>query len=215
MTEPSQSLIPSPDAAPPVEETLRFPSVIALDMGFNAQEDRVIMIARTIAGGRRVIFVTRRMMAQLLGHSAELMTRPSPAAARAPSAQRNEVLQMEHVGALTTPPASPPPAAASNPEAGLPASDQPLESAHLVTEIRMQVTESQLMIGFMGQRRNAAGADEQLIDTIAAATMDRAEAHRFLAMLNDRARDAEWGLEGLCPWLSGEGLAPTAQLQVN
>lgn len=198
-----------PVAAP---ETLTFPSIVALDMGINQPEDRVVMIARTQAAGRKIILLTRRMMGQLLGNYAELMKRTSPAVARAPSAHQNEVLQMEHVSALITaaPPAPTPDSAAADEP-----SDQQAETVHLITEIRLQVTDSHLMIGFIGQRRHAPGIDENANDAVAAATMDRTEAHRFLAMLNDKAREAMWGLDGLCPWLTSEGLAPSAQAQVN
>ncbi len=202
--------------AQPAAETLTFSSIVALDMGFNPPEDRVVMIARTHDGGRRIILLTRRIMMQLLSYYADLMKRTSPAAARAPSQHQNEVLQMEHVSALASAPAPTPssPDAAGHSDGGS-APEQVVETVHLVTEIRMQVSDTQLMIGFIGPRRHAADADEATIAPIAAATMDRAEAHRFLAMLNDKAREAVWGLDGLCPWLTSDGLAPSAQLQVN
>lgn len=203
-----------PDAAQTSEDTVTFPSIVGLEMGFNPTEDRVVMSARTHAAGVRVILLTRRMMGQLLGHYAELMKRTSPAVARAPSAQQNEVLQMEHVSALMAG-ASAPPSPAPAPAAGEAAVEPPPQSAHLVTEIRMQVNDAHLMIGFIGPARFTPGADETLIAPIAAATMDRAEAHRFLALLNDKAKEGGWGLEGLCPWLTSDGLAPSAQLQVN
>lgn len=196
-------------------ETLTFPSIVALDMGINQPEDRVVMIARTQAAGRKIILLTRRMMGQLLGNYAELMKRTSPAVARAPSAHQNEVLQMEHVSALITPATPAPAPVSADSEAGTELPDQQPETVHLITEIRLQVTDSHLMIGFIGQRRHAPGIDENANDPVAAATMDRTEAHRFLAMLNDKAREAMWGLDGLCPWLTSEGLAPSAQVQVN
>jgi len=202
-----------PDAAQTSEPTITFPSIIGLEMGFNPTEDRVVMLARTHSSGVRIILLTRRIMGQLLSHYAELIKRTSPAVARAPSAQQNEVLQMEHVSALMaggSAAAAQPPA-----EEGDPASEPPKQSAHLVTEVRMQVNEAHLMIGFIGPARSTPGVDEMLIEPIAAATMDRAEAHRFLALLNDKAKEGGWGLDSLCPWLTSDGLAPSAQIQVN
>lgn len=203
------------DSEQSAAENLVFPSIIGLDMGVNPQEDRVVMIARTHAQGSRVILLTRRMMIQLLGHYSDLMKRTSPAVARAPSAQQLEVLQMEHVGALIAGGSQATPAPASDAAATPQEAPRPAESVHLVTEIRLQVSDTHLILGFMGQSRHAIGVDETRIDPVAAATMDRAEAHRFLAMLNDKAREAGWGLEGLCPWLTSDGLAASAQLQVN
>ena len=202
-----------PDAAQTLEDTVTFPSIIGLEMGFNPTEDRVVMLGRTHSAGVRVILLTRRMMGQLLSHYAELMKRTSPAVARAPSAHQNEVLQMEHVSALMSGAAAP--AAAPEAAEGEAPPEPPEQSAHLVTEIRMQVNDAHLMIGFIGPARFTPGVDETLIAPIAAATMDRAEAHRFLALLNDKAKEGGWGLEGLCPWLTSDGLAPSAQLQVN
>lgn len=203
-----------PDEARPAEETVTFPSIIGLEMGVNPTEDRVVMLARTHAAGVKVILLTRRMMGQLLSHYAELMKRTSPAVARAASAHQNEVLQMEHVSALLAVASAPAPAAAEASE-GEAAVEQPKQTAHLVTEVRMQVNDAHLMIGFIGPARFTPGADETLIAPIAAATMDRAEAHRFLALLNDKAKEGGWGLEGLCPWLTSDGLAPSADRQVN
>lgn len=202
-----------PEASQTLEDTVTFPSIIGLEMGFNPTEDRVVMLGRTHSAGVRVILLTRRMMGQLLSHYAELMKRTSPAVARAPSAQQNEVLQMEHVSALMSGAAAP--AAAPEAAEGEAPPEPPEQSAHLVTEIRMQVNDAHLMIGFIGPARFTPGVDETLIAPIAAATMDRAEAHRFLALLNDKAKEGGWGLEGLCPWLTSDGLAPSAQLQVN
>ena len=203
-----------PDDAQTIEETVTFPSIIGLEMGFNPTEDRVVMLGRTHSAGVRVILLTRRMMGQLLSHYAELMKRTSPAVARAPSAHQNEVLQMEHVSALMSG-ASAAPAPTPVPVEGEASVEPPQQTAHLVTEIRMQVNDAHLIIGFIGPARFTPGADETLIAPIAAATMDRAEAHRFLALLNDKAKEGGWGLEGLCPWLTSDGLAPSAQLQVN
>lgn len=202
-----------PEASQTSEDTVTFPSIIGLEMGFNPTEDRVVMLGRTHSAGVRVILLTRRMMGQLLSHYAELMKRTSPAVARAPSAHQNEVLQMEHVSALMSGAAAP--AAAPEAAEGEAPPEPPEQSAHLVTEIRMQVNDAHLMIGFIGPARFTPGVDETLIAPIAAATMDRAEAHRFLALLNDKAKEGGWGLEGLCPWLTSDGLAPSAQLQVN
>ncbi|MFY7959588.1 MAG: hypothetical protein ACOVVK_05860, partial [Elsteraceae bacterium] len=198
-------------------ETVTFPSVVGLEMGFNPTEDRVVMLARTHSAGIKVILLTRRMMGQLLSHYAEVMKRTSPAVARAASAHQNEVLQMEHVSALLAGAAAPTPTAKplTGEGEGDAASDQPAQTAHLVTEVRMQVNDSHLTIGFIGPSRFTPGVDETLIAPIAAATMDRVEAHRFLALLNDKAKEGGWGLEGLCPWLTSDGLAPSAQLQVN
>lgn len=202
-----------PEASQSSEDTVTFPSIIGLEMGFNPTEDRVVMLGRTHSAGVRVILLTRRMMGQLLSHYAGLMKRTSPAVARAPSAHQNEVLQMEHVSALMSGAAAP--AAAPEAAEGVAPPEPPEQSAHLVTEIRMQVNDAHLMIGFIGPARFTPGVDETLIAPIAAATMDRAEAHRFLALLNDKAKEGGWGLEGLCPWLTSDGLAPSAQLQVN
>ena len=240
-TDPQSNLLP-PERTPPsgpvppaeaqadaageaAGDTLVFPSIVGLELGFNAAEDRVVMLARTHQSEIRVILLTRRMMGQLLGHYADLMRRTSPAVARAPSAHQNEVLQMEQVSALmsaapqqpiSTPVSGPGSAPGSAPGSGQAATvaDAP-RSFHLVTEIRMQVNDSHLSLGFIGPQQSFTATSEAPTAPIAAATMDRAEAHRFLAMLNDKAVEAGWGLEGICPWLTSAGLAPSAQLQVN
>jgi hypothetical protein len=79
-TDPQSNLLP-PERTPPsgpvppaeaqadaageaAGDTLVFPSIVGLELGFNAAEDRVVMLARTHQSEIRVILLTRRMMAQ-------------------------------------------------------------------------------------------------------------------------------------------------------
>lgn len=81
--------------------SITFPVATTLDIGLNLMEDRLILAARPHGRERRLALVTRRMLDVLLAHTVKILEQTTPSAARVPEEYRNEVLQMEHIGALT------------------------------------------------------------------------------------------------------------------
>lgn len=200
------------DAAPdtpqpaPDEAAVTFPVVNRLDMGVDPVEDRVFLMVHTIEHGRRIVLLTRRMTRVVLGHIAKVMERTSEAASRAPSDQRQEVLRMEHMGALSTAaPAAPGQDAASDPAEAMPPEPVP---AFLATEVKVRVGgDGSLLLAVLGPRRPAPEGAAPAPDPVCALPLDRASAHRLLGLLNDKAEAAQWDLsadpEGA--WLRGSG----------
>ena len=197
----------------PTEQTsVTFPSASKLDLGINLTEDRLVMVAHTAANGVRAMLLTRRMLVVLMDHYGKLLKQTSPAA-KAQQKHQDEILQMEHIGALV-----------SNSTAGASApteQQQPasialsLESTHLVTEVTLQMNENHLVIGFSGQRQHASSSDEAAVTPVAAFNLDRTNAHKVLALLNDKAREAGWGLDNLYRWLNNSRLVATEQRPAN
>lgn len=181
-----------------IPATTTFPAVTRLDVGVDMMEDRLVLNLHTAADGLRVALVTRRLMRLLLEHYAALLRRTSETALRAPVGQRDEVLRMEHVGALAEPPApATPPAAAITTRTGPP--------VWLAVEAKLKADGAAILIGFMGQRRTGGTGQETPNEPIGAMTLTRSEAHRVLAALGRSAKEAGWGLEHHAPWLTEIG----------
>ncbi|MEO9901155.1 hypothetical protein [Nisaea sp.] len=197
----------------PSEQTsITFPSALKLDLGINPTEDRLVMVAHTAANGVRAMLLTRRMLVVLMDHYGNILKQTSPAA-KAQLKHQNEILQMEHIGALF----SDKTASTSAPiEQQSPASNalHP-ETIHLVTEVTMQMNDDHLLIGFSGQRQNTANGNEAEVTPVAAVNLDRTNAHKVLALLNDKAREAGWGLDNLYPWLNNSQLVTSEQKPAN
>jgi hypothetical protein len=197
----------------PAEQTsITFPSASKLDLGINLTEDRLVMVAHTAANGVRAMLLTRRMLVVLMDHYGKLLKQTSPAA-KAQQKHQDEILQMEHIGALS----SNNTASASAPtEQQQPASIAfSLDAAYLVTEVTLQMNENHLVIGFSGQRQQVSSGDEATVTPVAAFNLDRTNAHKVLALLNDKAREAGWGLDNLYPWLNNSQLVVSEQRPAN
>lgn len=74
-------------------------------------------------------------------------------------------------------------------------------TAFLVTEIKFQVAEDHIVIGFLGRVRHADGRDGLEDMPVWAMRLDRPNLHRVLALLRDKAREAKWGLEPDAAWM--------------
>ena len=194
------------------QTSITFPSALKLDLGLDLKEDRLVMIAHTTANGARAMLLTRRMLVVLMDHYGNILGQTGPAA-KAQLKHRNEILQMEHIGALF-----------SGTEQRTSASgeqQQPVsielhpENVHLVTEVTMQMNGDHLIIGFSGQRQYTASGNESEVTPVAAVNLDRNHAHKVLALLNDKAREAGWGLDTLYPWLNNSRLVTSEQRPAN
>jgi hypothetical protein len=78
-----------------------YPIANQLDVGTNAVEDRVVLIASTKGHGRRAVLLTRRLMKSLLSKYAQVLEQTSETASQAAAGHKNEILQMEYVAALS------------------------------------------------------------------------------------------------------------------
>jgi hypothetical protein len=196
---------------PKDQKSITFPSATKLDLGINETEDRLVMMAHTQAHGLRGLLLTRRMLAILMDHYGKLIKQTSPAS-KAFHGHQDEILQMEHIGALST---SAPQSIPNAEQQQLVSVTPSLETIHLVTEVTMQMNDNHLIIGFSGQQRHAPGIDQTPVAPVTAINLDRTNAHKFLAMLNDKAKEAGWGLDGRYPWLNSVDLTVPEQRPVN
>lgn len=187
--------------------SLTFPLMTGLDLGYNKTEDRLVLLARLKDGRRRMVLLTRRLLRQLLADYARALKGTSETVAKARAGDQDEVLRMEHIGALAQTQhgetdgqtASD----AATPGDGARPDTMQAEELYLATGVRISGNTQALRIGFVGTARagtSASGASAE--EPVCALQADRATAHRLLALLNKQASQAGWGLEREADWLA-------------
>ncbi len=178
--------------------TLTYPRAGQLSVGFDPHEDRMFLIFHLQDGGFRKAFLSRRMLGALFGRMSEELAASHPMAGY--TAQRDEMLQMEHVASLSA--GTGKTGQPQTPQTKQTQQAQPLPTefpgAYYVTSANLEVQESFLIIGFSG---------EWLIDPkalpvpIAALGLARSEAHLVLRLLRDKAELAGWNMEIPVLWM--------------
>ena len=115
------------------------------------------------------------MLVTLMDHYGTILKQTGPAAQA--QEHQNEILQMEHIGALSSDRAE----STSAPSEQQPPASTDLhpESVHLVTEITMEIMGDHILIGFSGQRQHKASHNEAEVQPVAAVNLDRTTAQRF------------------------------------
>lgn len=75
-------------------------SSTGLSLAFSQPEDRLLLLVNNSTGSQNALFLTRRLTALLINGAAGLLARSSALASKATDEVRNEILLMEHQGAL-------------------------------------------------------------------------------------------------------------------
>lgn len=185
--------------------TLTYPKAGKLTVGYDQKEDRLALTFHLQDGGFRKAFISRRILAGLLGHMGQKLSASHPMAGH--TAQRDEVLQMEHVASVSAQNLD---ATASDPTQETQQTQTPpteFSECFHVTDVRLELQQDILVVGFSGELPGDHHATPQ---PIAALGLGRAEAHRVLRLLRDKADFADWNLEMPALWMKpleyGRGL---------
>jgi hypothetical protein len=176
-----------------------YPIANQLDVGVNAVEDRVVLIATTKGHGRRAVLLTRRLMKSLLSKYAQVLEQTSETASQAAASHKNEVLQMEHISALSQIDQegggrSGGEGGHSQPQAAAP------EAVYLATGVHFQPRDANILLAFDGVHRDASAPNGTQPEPALGFVMDRTTAHKVLAMLQEKADEAEWDLPKPSGW---------------
>jgi len=171
-----------------------YPRAEQLQIGTNAVEDRVVLIAGTKAHGRRGVLLTRRLVKSLLSKYAQVLEQTSEAASQAASGYKAEILQMEHVAAQ----------AQMNQAGGDGGegeqTERPVEVIHLATRVHLEPRDDNILLAFDGVRRDRDEPNGSTPKPAAAILMDRMTAHKVLAMLQEKGNEAGWDLAKPTGW---------------
>jgi len=156
----------------------------SVSFGYDRGEDRIVGVFAQGEVGAKV-WLTRRLVRNLIASLAKLLDKTSSLAGRAPAAMRAEVVEMEHRGAvaqIANAPGFPPQAAAV---AARPA------AALLIARVDLKPQPG----GYLLVMLDAAGHDVTV-------KMQWEDLHRLVGALNQQAATAQWDLAGAVPWLS-------------
>ena len=175
-----------------------YPIANQLDVGTNAVEDRVVLIASTKGHGRRGVLLTRRLMKRLLSSYAQVLEKTSETASQAAASHRNEVLQMEFIAALSQIDQEGGDGDGEGDHSQQQASAP--EAVYLATGVHFQPREGNILLAFDGIHRDASEPNGAQPEPALGFVMDRTSAHKVLAMLQDKAEEAGWSLPKPSGW---------------
>ena len=159
-------------------------------------EDRVVLIAGTKGHGRRGVLLTRRLMKSLLAKYAQVLEQTSEAVSQAAAGHRAEILQMEHVAALSQADQTDGDGEGDHGQQQRHAPD----AVYLATGVTFQQRDGHILLAFDGVQRNAHGPYGTGKEPVVGFVMDRTTAYKVLAMLQDKAQEAGWDLPKPSGW---------------
>lgn len=178
----------------------------ALDVGYDPVADRIVVAARGQmarggfepgGGGAEsvTLLLTRRIVRRILSGISDIMKRSSMAVSRAPAGQRDEVLVLEHLGALAARPGhAGGTAVAASPRASAGSvtirETRPVPG-RLVVKIDLRITTRHFVIRLY----DGEGPRVEVLAT-------RADLHRLLDRMMRVAAEAEWALDRDAGWLA-------------
>lgn len=175
--------------------TLTYPKAVKISVGYDPKQDRLFQIFHLQDGGFRKAFVSRRILGALLGHMSEQVAASHPMAGY--TAQRDEMLQMEHVASVSvqSSESKPDPGQGQTQGQSLPTE---FPGSFYATDVHVELQQDMLVVGFSGEWLNDPKA---LPVPIAALGLGRSEAHRVLWLLRDKADSAGWNMEMPVLWM--------------
>lgn len=178
-----------------------YPIANQLDVGTNALEDRVVLIASTKAHGRRALLLTRRLMKSLLAKYAQVLEQTSETASHAAASHRNEVLQMEYIAALSQIDQESGPDGADDQDGDHSQRKRRAPDAvYLATGVHFEPRDGNILLAFDGVRRDEQEPNGTTKEPALGFVMDRTTAHKVLAMLKEKGDEAGWDLPKPSGW---------------
>lgn len=165
-----------------------------LSFSYSEAEDRLLVLADGQGGERVTILVTRRLTARLLNALASLLERSSATARQAPSPLRDDVVLLEHQGAVQAAArqvaSAPKPTSAPAPVSVPEAPPQLLLPPTLLAAIDVKTKPSHFSLTFRDARLTLATCD-----------LTRAELHRVVQVLLIKMDEVDWNIRVEATWL--------------
>ena len=169
--------------------------VSRLNLGYNAEEDRLRLVCESKTGERCVLWLTRRFVRRLLDELAKLVTPDGDerTANPAASAVRGDAASVDH-------------GAAPIRRAGTSPAGNPCGESFLVTRLRLRLSRGVVSLGFMGEG-----------DAVVQLDLESHGVQRWIELLAASCRVAQWSLVGTESTMpargaGGGGAAPGAAL---
>lgn len=161
----------------------------SLNLAFNQPEDRLLLIVNDAKGPQDALLLTRRLTALFINGAAGLLTRSNAMASNVTDEVRNEILLMEHQGALPGDASSAKKSSASKPEGEEEKRAQKI-APKLVNSISIKTNPQNFEIIL----RTKAPEPRSI-------ALNRRDLHRVLELLKKKSEDAGWNLQIDVSWL--------------
>lgn len=168
-----------------MESTRAEPAVGQVSLGYSSKEDRLVL---WLGNGEtaQVLHITRRLCALLINGLAGILAKSSAVAAQAPAELRNDIVLMEHQGAMAASTVR-----SATPQT-LPPVAKPAAVPMLVETVNITTAPSNFRLRF---RPSPDGNGPEV-------TLSRADLHLVLEMLKRQSDLAEWNLSLEPGWLT-------------
>lgn len=177
-----------------MDETRAEPLIGQVSLGYSAKEDRLVLWLGS-GEAASALFLTRRLCALLINGLAGILARSSSVAAQAPAEMRNDIVLMEHQGAM---------AAASM----RPANPDNLPPVSAASSVPMLVETVNITTSTSSFRLTFRPSPEELGPVV---DLSRSDLHLVLEMLKRQSDLAEWNLPLDPGWLT----TASGQVTVN
>lgn len=163
------------------------PTTGQISLGYNAREDRLVL---WLGSGETAttLLITRKLCGLLIKGFAGVLARSSPVAAQVPAALRDDVVMMEHQGAMASARVGPAQADKLPPLT-------PDAAPMLIETVNITVTPADFHVRF---RPSPEGEGPQI-------ALSRSDMHMVVELLKRQSDLAEWNLPIEDGWLSGSG----------
>jgi len=153
----------------------------SLRFGYDEPQDRLIVLASNATGEGLAFALTRRLTGRLINGLCVILERTSISVSKAPADLRDDVILLEHQGALS---------AQGAPQPQSPAPQVPREPARLVTRIEITTTPIGVVMTLRDPRR-----------PLVRLNLTRIGLHRMLEVLSRNAEAAAWNIAIDASWL--------------
>ena len=156
---------------------------------FNEQDDRLVALASDTSGAQEGLMLTRRLTARLVNGIAAILEKSNVTASKAPGELRNDIVLMEHQGAIAGVPEPP----AGGPE-GQPVENPTNSTVQITFRLVSTVNIKTNPMNFQMVLQAAGGGPVGVV-------LNRDDLHRLLELLKRLADVADWNLPIDAAWL--------------
>ena len=168
----------------------------SLTFKYSEPEDRLIVLASEPAGTKIGLFLTRRMIGRLINGLAGILEKSSLAASHAPAEMRDDVVLLEHQGAIGNKGAPP---QQGQPATGMTPARNPAQAAR--EPVQVQSVHIQSIDISVKPRHFELVLKDGKRQPIVTMDIGRPALHRLLDMLTRKAEEADWNIRIAAKWL--------------
>ena len=163
----------------------------SLTFSYSEAEDRLVVLASNPTGAKIGLLLTRRLTGRLINGLAGILEKSSVAASHAPAEMRDDVVLLEHQGAISDKGTQEQTKSAPDTDAP-PLTQQPvqIQTVHIQSiDVSVKPTLFEIVL------------KDGRLQPIVALDIGRAELHRVLALLTRKAEEADWDIRIEAGWL--------------